>query len=128
MLLVDIGSETWLHPSFLQPLLPRHCKLPQLAQVLHLNSVSPVGGGKRWTKSYIEMLVSEVLFAEVEVKVLGPTVPKSPCPLFLSYPVSIDVLVSPNPLEPSYTENRDLCSSLVAAGLARMRAGLQVLP
>ena len=48
----------------------------------------------------------------------------------LFYLVSIDVLtlVSPNPLEPSYTENRDLGSSLVAAGLARMRAGLQVLP
>ena len=65
--------------------------------------------------SSIEMLVSEVQFAEVEVRVLGPAVPKSSCPLFLSYPVSIDVptLVAPNPLEPSYMENRDLCSRWV---------------
>ena len=46
VLLIDIGHEAWLPPSLLQPLLPSHCNLPQLAQAFHLKSVSPVGRTK----------------------------------------------------------------------------------
>jgi len=120
VLLIDIGHEAWLPPSLLQPLLPSHCNLPQLAQAFHLKSVSPVGGGKKWTKSSIEMLADEVRFAEVEVKVLGPPVAKSSNSLLPSYPVSIEVptLVAVNPMEPSSMVNRDLSSSLIEAGMA----------
>ena len=138
MLLIDLGWETWLPPSLLQPLLPSHCNLPQLAQVFHLNSVSPVGktkmssgykstssfngakafnsshlnlgGGRKWTKSSIEQLQSEVLHAEVEVTVLGPHVSSSSNALLPSYPVSIDVpiLVAVNPMKPSVMVHRNL--------------------
>ena len=58
------------------------------------------------------MLASEVLYAEVEVMVLGPPVSKSSNPLLPSYPVSIEVptLVAVDPLGPSSMMNRDLGS------------------
>ena len=70
------------------------------------------GGGRKWTKSSTEMLADEVRFAEVEVKVLGPSVAKSSNSLLPSYPVSIEVptLVAVNPMEPSSMVNRDLSS------------------
>jgi len=133
VLLIDLGWETWLPPSLLQPLLPSHCNLPQLAQVFHLNSVSPVGGGRKWTKSSIEQLQSEVLHAEVEVTVLGPPVSSSSNALLPSYPVSIDVpiLVAVNPMKPSVMVHRNLGLSLIEAGMAlpaRKRLGPIEIP
>jgi len=130
VLLIDNGWEAWLPPNLLQPLLPSHCDLPQLAQVFHLNSVSPVGGGRKWTKSSIEQLQEEVLHAEVEVKVLGPPVSKNPLP---SYPVSIDVptLVADNPMQPSVLVRRNLSLSLIESGMAlpaRKRVGMNEFP
>ena len=71
---------------------------------------SHLGGGRKWTKSSIEQLQSEVLHAEVEVTVLGPPLSMSFNSLLPSYPVSIDVptLVAVKPMEPSVIVHRNL--------------------
>ena len=71
LFLCDVGMFVSLPIGSLRSLPDCYCQLHRLAYLFHLTDLYPAGG-KEWSKSAREMLVSILLHQEVEVKVLRP--------------------------------------------------------